>query len=483
LGGATDADRLAGACARQFPRPEDGRQRLAAAAAALSRLTVLTGGPGTGKTTTVARVLAVLQEVDGPGLRIALAAPTGKASARLQEAVRGVLATMEASDRRRVGELEATTLHRLLGWRPGSSTRFRHDREHHLPHDVVVVDETSMVSLPLMARLLEALRPQARLLLVGDPDQLASVEAGAVLGDLVARPAGGTLLPSRLARALPDDVPADPGARAALGRAVVRLEVVHRHGDVISGLAAAIRDGRSDDVLLQLRSGAPGVSFVETVGDAPSDGELADVRRRAQTAGVAIVRAARQGAAADALRALESHRVLVAHRRGPAGVRHWAELVESWVGRAWLEAEQHQAAGLGPALASSGEWYAGRPLLVTRNDRDTGLYNGDTGVVVATAGGGVIAAFGDPDDPLLVRPHRLPTVETVHAMTVHRSQGSQFGTVSLVLPPATSPLLTRELLYTAVTRARDRVCVIGTEAAVRAAVERPVRRASGLREA
>lgn len=543
-----DHQLLGETCRRLFPEERDDRQRLAAAAAVLGRLTVLTGGPGTGKTTTVARLLAALQHVVGtpgspvPSLRVALAAPTGKAAARLQEAVRAVVQQLGGDDQRRVGQLEATTIHRLLGWRAGSSTRFRHDADHHLPHDVVVVDETSMVSLPLMARLLEALRPEARLVLVGDPDQLASVEAGAVLGDLVARDAqvrGGSrsgsrsgvtaALPSALDAVLPSDVPTEADARAPLAGGVVRLELVHRHGDVISGLAAAIRDGRTDDVLRQLRQGSPGVSFVETIGDAPSDSELTDVRQRAQAAGVALVRAARQGHAAEALRALESHRVLVAHRRGPAGVRHWAALVETWVQQAWLEhesseqsalpAEQARGQGsfgqgsleqgsLGSAapetaateaherdsavtdratrdplrFASSGEWYAGRPLLVTRNDRDTGLYNGDTGVVVANDRGGVVAAFGDPADPLLVRPHRLPTVETVHAMTVHRSQGSQFGTVSLVLPAATSPLLTRELLYTAVTRAKEAVCVIGTEAAVRAAVDHPIRRASGLRD-
>jgi exodeoxyribonuclease V alpha subunit len=468
--------RLAAACTRLFPTERDGRQRLAAAATVLGRLTVLTGGPGTGKTTTVARVLAVLHDTSGPGLRVALAAPTGKAAARLQEAVREVIATMDQADQRRVGLPEATTVHRLLGWRAGSSTRFRHDRDHHLPHDVVVVDETSMVSLPLMARLLEALRPQARLLLVGDPDQLASVEAGAVLGDLVARSATGDALPSALAAVLPDDVPADPATRAALRGGVVRLEVVHRHGAVIGRLAAAIRAGHDDEVLQLLRAGEPDVTFVETAADAPSDSELADVRQRAERAGVALIAAARVGDVPTALEALESHRVLVAHRRGPAGVAHWASLVEQWVGQAWT--------GQAPRddVPASSPWYPGRPLMVTRNDRDTGLYNGDTGVVVNRAQGGVIAAFGDAATPLLVRPHRLPSVETVHATTVHRAQGSQFACVSLVLPPATSPLLTRELLYTAVTRARQSVCVIGTADAVRAAVQRPVRRASGLRE-
>jgi exodeoxyribonuclease V alpha subunit len=443
-----DAERLAAAVARLFPAAVDERQRQAAATCARSRLTVLTGGPGTGKTTTVARLLAVLHDVTSgglpaSGLRVALAAPTGKAAARLQEAVRGVVGEFDEADRRRVGQPEATTVHRLLGWKPGSSTRFRHDRSNHLPHDLVVVDETSMVSLPLMARLLEALRPTARLLLVGDPDQLASVEAGAVLGDLVARSSAG----------------------------VVRLDVVHRHGEDIGELATAIREGRADDVLAVLRRGDAAVSFVETAAERPSEAEVAAVRADAVAAGRAVVEAARAGDAAGALRALERHRLLLAHSRGPAGIAHWAAQVEAWVAA---------AAGVDE---DAGGWYPGRPLLVTANDRDTGLYNGDTGVVVADGDGGVVAVFGDPTDPRRVRPHRLPPVETVHAMTVHRGQGSQFARVSLLLPPATSPLLTRELLYTAVTRAREHVRVVGTEAAVRAAVERPVRRASGLRSA
>jgi exodeoxyribonuclease V alpha subunit len=491
---------------RLFPESGDDRQRLAAATAVLSRITVLTGGPGTGKTTTVARILAVLQDVlDGvlPGTgaaaraagggdaagsgraRIALAAPTGKAAARLQEAVREEVARLEPQDRARVGQPEATTVHRLLGWRPGSSTRFRHDADHHLPHDVVVVDETSMVSLPLMARLLEALRPDARLVLVGDPDQLASVEAGAVLGDLVARPPVGDALPAALASVVPEDVPGDTQAdaedRRRLHNAVVRLTTVHRQrpGSAILPLAAAIRTGDAGRAVDILRAGGADVELVETADERATDEELAALRADAVVAGTALVAAARDGDAAASLRALEQHRVLLAHRRGPAGVTRWARLVEEWV----TEAVGPDSAGgrLTDEAGAAGPWYAGRPLLVTANDRDTGLYNGDTGVIVADGRGGVVAAFGRPESPVLVRPHRLPDVETVHAMTVHRGQGSQFARVTLVLPQATSPLLTRELLYTAVTRAREHVRVIGTAAAVRAAVERPVRRASGLR--
>ncbi|MFF2831995.1 exodeoxyribonuclease V subunit alpha [Cellulosimicrobium cellulans] len=487
-----DGDRLDAALSRLFPAADDTRQRLAAAHAATRRLTVLTGGPGTGKTTTVARLLAVLHDAalpssssaapaSGAGLRVALAAPTGKAAARLQEAVREVVAGFgDPADRERVGAPVATTLHRLLGYRPGSSTRFRHDAHHHLPHDVVVVDETSMVALPLMARLLEALRPDARLVLVGDPDQLASVEAGAVLGDLVHRepvaaPATSAVVVATADVALAASPPPADGEvddRAVLGNGVVRLRTVHRQDrdSEILPLAAAIRTGDAEATLALLRAGHGSVEFLETPDDVPDDAVLAAVRADAVTAGTALVEAARAGDATAALDALARHRVMVAHRRGPAGRGRWAAQVEAWV----EEATGHHA--------TDSPWVAGRPLLVTTNDAEVGLYNGDTGVLVAEPGGaGVVAVFGDPRSPLRVRTHRLPPVETVHAMTVHRAQGSQFDRVTLVLPPATSPLLTRELLYTAVTRAQSFVRVVGSEDAVRTAVTSPVHRASGLR--
>lgn len=451
-GGAIDA-----VARRLFPAAADDRQREALGTASTSLLTVLTGGPGTGKTTTVARLVAALQATAGPGLRVALAAPTGKAASRLQESVNAQVATLDEGDRARVGTLTATTLHRLLGPRPGSTTRFRHDRYRRLPHDVVVVDESSMVSLPLMARLVEALRPDARLVLVGDPDQLASVEAGAVLGDLVA---------------------------SLHGRAVVRLTRTHRFGDDLAALAAAIRAGDADATLALLRAGGAHVRLTATAADVPAPEDLVTLRNDVVTAGRALVTAARAGDAVSALGALGQHRLLLAHREGPAGVARWAAQAEAWVEAAT------------DARGSRDRWPLGLPLLVTENDPSSGLSNGDTGVVVRdlsdTGPGGsaahgptsvepVVVAFGDPDRPHLVRPHRLPAVQPVHAMTVHRGQGSQFARVTVLLPPAASPLLTRELLYTAVTRAREHVHVIGSPDAVRTAVERPVRRASGLR--
>lgn len=449
--------------------PREDRQRLAAAVAALRPVTVLAGGPGTGKTTTVAKILRLLrdapprvpEEPTSPGgdssvetrssPRIALAAPTGKAAARLQEAVR------EAGG----GDVPASTLHRLLGWLPGG--RFRHDRHDRLPYDVVVVDETSMVSLTMMARLLEAVRPDARLVLVGDPDQLASVEAGAVLGDL--------------ARAPGRPEPHLDAALAAIGlpggvvNGVVTLEHVWRFGGAIAAFARAVQAGDGDAAVALLRGGADGsrddLEFVETDSAAAPDAVRADV----VGAGRALAGAARVGDVPAALAALERHRVLCGHRRGPYGVARWSREIERWL------AEALTPTG-GPGSAPHDEWYPGRPVLVTANDYDVGLYNGDTGVVVATADGPRVA-FPGRAEPLA--PSRLAEVATVHAMTVHRGQGSQFARVTVVLPPADSPLLTRELLYTAVTRAREHVRVVGAEAAVRAAVARPVSRASGLR--
>ncbi|MFC5060885.1 exodeoxyribonuclease V subunit alpha [Actinomycetospora atypica] len=433
----------------------DDHQRLACAVAALRWTTVVAGGPGTGKTTTVARLLAVLREQD-PDLRVALAAPTGKAAARLGEAI--------ATEAVTGGEPQASTIHRLLGYRPDNPSRFRHDRHRRLPHDVVVVDETSMVSLTLMARLLEAVRDDARLVLVGDPDQLASVEAGAVLGDLVNAPRLGTAGP-------------DPALLDAVGcsgrpgdNGVVRLEHNYRNNDEIAALADAIRAGDADATLACLRS-ASSLEFLESVDLTQREpAGLTTLRDDVVAGSREVAIAARAGDAETALAQGEEHRLLCAHRRGPYGVARWARQVERWL---------DEDGGVDPELEAHQEWWPGRPLLVTENDHEAGLYNGDTGVVVERRGR-LVAVFARGGRPLERAPALLGAVETVHAMTVHRAQGSQYAQVSVLLPPPESPLLTRELLYTAVTRARHRVRVVGSADAVRAAVERPVSRASGF---
>lgn len=419
---------------RLFP-PGFEEQRAAAKVALSQGLTVLTGGPGTGKTTTVARLLALLAEqaalAGHPPLRIALAAPTGKAAARLQEAVQLEVDRLDAVDRDRISGLQATTLHRLLGSRPDTSSRFRHHRGNRLPHDVIVVDETSMVSLTMMARLLEAVRPQTRLLLVGDPDQLASVEAGAVLADLV----------------------------DGLGsRGVAALQTSHRFGESIGALASAIRAGDVSGAVEVLAAGGEHVEWVSSQADER-------LREVLVPHALALRQAAVLGDAGTALDILEEHRLLCAHRSGPFGVAQWNRQVQRWLAEATGE----------PTWAT---WYVGRPILVTANDYGLKLYNGDTGVTVATPDGlrAVVGGSGT------FATGRLTEVETMHAMTIHKSQGSQADEVTVLLPPEESRLLTRELFYTAVTRAKTRVRVVGSEAEIRAAIARQAVRATGLRK-
>jgi len=422
---------------RLFPAGYD-EQREAAEIALAQRVTVLTGGPGTGKTTTVARLLALVAGQAGTGrrLRIALAAPTGKAAARLQQAVGEEIEKLDLVDQRRLAGLQATTMHRLLGSRPDSSSRFRHHRGNRLPHDVIVVDETSMVSLTMMARLLEAVRPQSRLLLVGDPDQLASVDAGAVLADLVDGLGAG------------DESP------------VVALRTSHRFGESIGALASAIRDGDADAAIAVLQAGGDHVEWM--VDEDPA----VALRGVLLPQALSLRQAAILGDARSALQILDEHRLLCAHRRGPHGVEHWNRQVERWLTEATGE----------PIWA---DWYVGRPVLVTANDYGLGLYNGDTGVAV-NGPDGLRAAIAGGGEPRAFATSRLPDLETMYAMTIHKSQGSQAAEVTVVMPPVDSRLLTRELFYTAVTRAKTKVRVVGSAEEVRAAIEKRAVRATGL---
>jgi exodeoxyribonuclease V alpha subunit len=417
-------------------------QEAASVAAVRQWTTVLTGGPGTGKTTTVARMLVLLADqaaARGERFSVALAAPTGKAATRLQEAVFGELSLLDPQDRDRVGRPEAMTLHRLLGWLPDNATRFRHHRGNRLKYDVAVVDECSMVELTMMGRLLEAVRPQARLVLVGDPRQLTSVGAGAVLADVVRGFEGH---------------PASP---------VTSLTENYRSTEDIKDLAQALQDGDADEVLATLRRTSAEVEFVET------DEPAAALRDDALGAALAVRAAAEAGDHRAALAALDRHRLLCAHREGPFGVRHWNRTVERWV-----------AEETGQPIYTA--WYVGRPVLVTTNDYALGVYNGETGVAVAQPDGRLRVWIAGSESVRDLAPGRLEAIETMHAMTIHKSQGSQADRVTVLLPDAGSRLLTRELFYTAVTRAQRHVRVVGSEAAVRAAVDTQAQRATGLRQ-
>ncbi len=433
-------------------------QRRAAEAALARRIVVIAGGPGTGKTRTVARLLAAAHQValdaDKP-LEVALVAPTGKAAARMTEAVRHeiVAAKLPPALAEPLLATKASTIHRLLG--PTAGLEFRHDRHDPLAADIVVVDEASMVSLPLMARLLDAVRPDARLVMVGDPYQLASIEAGAVLGDIVGPAA---------AAGWGGEPPLGP-----LSGGVVVLERVHRFAkdSTIAALGDAVRNGDADTMLELLGAQRPDVTWVR-----PDD--VSAVRAVEQTvteSALKVVGAALEGNRSAGLDAMGDIKVLAATRRGPLGAYDWSDRIERHLGRAE------------PRPQTGRRWYIGRPVIVTANDYLNALFNGDTGLVVATEDGSAVVFRGvadAPDATRLLQPSQLSSIETWWSMTIHKSQGSEFRHVVVSLPRAGSPILTRELLYTAITRAREQLTIVADEAAIRGAVARTVARASGL---
>lgn len=427
-------------------------EQLAAVRQARRRaLSIIVGGPGTGKTTTVAALLAEVVAGTGSQVpRVALAAPTGKAAARLGEALRQAAGSLPEHARSVVADAPSSTLHRLIGWSTRGTPRFHSGNP--LPYDLIIIDETSMVSLPLMARVLDALRPDARLVLVGDPGQLASVEAGTVLSDLVLGASGGPLSDCItelvVSRRFPPGSPLDLLAQAV------------RRGDATAALA----------VLEQTPPHSSGRGDVTWIDRAATDPQV----RHALAALLDPVThdAVQAAQAGDGLRALDSLRrvrLLCAHRQGPFGVATWNRLV------------QGRMKSVSPAGTA---WYPGRPVMVTRNDTSAGLFNGDVGVVIQVDGNEMVAfeSTTQPQGVRLVSPIRLDQVDTVHAMTIHKSQGSEFGHVIVILPPADSPLASRDLLYTAITRATDRVTLVGDRDAVTRAVQRRTHRIGGLAE-
>ena len=418
-----------------FPAGADPRQAEAARRAPDARLLLLTGGPGTGKTTTLARMLLMrvaAAAADGaPAPRIALAAPTGKAAARLAESLRASLARLAgAVDPALAAAIPASarTLHRLLGWRPGEAG-FRHDAASPLEADLVVVDEASMVDLPLMARLLDALPPGAALWLVGDPDQLPSVETGDVLAALCA-------------------VPALP--RVHLARTFRQAEDLD-----LAPLAALVREGRAGEALAGLRADAwRGVRWLTPDAQADDEAALHATLRERVLPPLRALAAAADPAAALAL-ALRL-RVLTALREGPSGSRALN-------------------AFLAGALAPGGDAarpFHGRLLMVTENSPRHGLWNGDVGVLWAGPDGGLRAWFEGPDGLRAWLPGSLPAHEDAFALTVHKAQGSEFDAVLLVLPSTGARVLARELVYTGLTRSRRAVWLWGGARALEDALGR-----------
>ncbi|MEW5724693.1 MAG: exodeoxyribonuclease V subunit alpha [Thermodesulfobacteriota bacterium] len=449
-------------------------QRAAALIALYKNFLVITGGPGTGKTTTVARILALLAAQASPGrLRVLLAAPTGKAAARLKEAVSRARRELPAPAEviAAVPE-EASTIHRLLGARP-HSPRFRHHRDNPLPADVLVVDEASMVDLPLMAKVAEALPRQARLILLGDKDQLSSVEAGAVLADVCGQ--GDPVFTEDMAERLraaagfepPDTSPA--AQPPPLVDCIVELKKNYRFGagSGLGELSRAVIRGDSDlAVSLLAGGGFPDLRWIEAP---PAQALPGSVRVAIQGGYEAYLKAP---GPAEAFEAFERFRILCALRKGPYGSTGLNLIAEDLLAETGL-------------IRPDRTWYTGRPVMITANDYNLRLFNGDVGLAGPAEGTEDLRIhFPAPDGGLrLLHPLRLPEHETVYATTVHKSQGSEFDRVLLVLPDQDSPLLTRELVYTGLTRARQGSEVIGNKHVLRAAVNRGIERTSGLRDA
>ena len=423
----------------------ESRQYEAAALALTGNVAVVAGGPGTGKTYTIAAALAALAASEGEFPTVALCAPTGKAAARLGEAVRQLAADL--GDERvsaALATVEPSTIHRLLGWSWGRG-RFAHHERNRLPHDVVIVDEMSMVSLPMAAKLLATVRDDAAVVLVGDPFQLESIEAGTVLADIV-----GSGEANR------------PAIRAPIADHVVVLERVFRFEEdsAIADFAEAVREGNEDRAVALLGAGGEHVRWARD----RSHRVFEHLWQAVVSQRVRMVELAGDGRGEEALAVLGELAVLCARRSGPDGVSSWGREIERALDERFT------------GLRWGGEWYPGRPVMITKNDYGLDLYNGDIGVCVETDDGLRVLFPGGRE----FAPSHLGEHTTVHAMTIHKSQGSQFDEVVVVLPGESSRLLTRELLYTAVTRARERVRVVGGEDVVRGAVSRSVQRASGL---
>ncbi|MCM2462149.1 exodeoxyribonuclease V subunit alpha [Pseudomonas sp. CG7] len=483
-------------------------QKLACALATRGAFSIVTGGPGTGKTTTVVRLLALLQAPAaeaGKPLRIRLAAPTGKAAARLTESISQQVRTLDEAVRGCI-PCDVTTVHRLLGSRPGTR-HFRHHAGNRLPLDVLVVDEASMIDLEMLANLLDALPAHARLVLLGDKDQVASVEAGAVLGDLCRDAEDGWYSPQTRAwlesvsgeTLAASDLQQDLNGTHPLAQQVVMLRHSRRFGEGsgIGQLARSVNqqqpekarqlldNGQYVDLFSLKLAGEHDTKLEKLLLDGKPEGPkgyrhyLSLLRQRRPAISQPLEDRCWADWAREVLAAFDEFQLLCAVRKGPWGVEGLNQRITAALLKARLIDSDHQ-------------WYEGRPVLMTRNDYGLGLMNGDIGIALKLperdgpdAGKQVLrVAFPRNDGQGGVRfvlPSRLNDVETVYAMTVHKSQGSEFTHTALILPDALNPVLTKELVYTAITRGKQWFSLIEPRAGVfEEAVGRKVKRLSGL---
>lgn len=445
-------------------------QQAAVVSAAINNFTIITGGPGTGKTTTVAKILAILFKLN-PGLKVALAAPTGKAAARMVDSLKSAALSLSDELASALQSLKPNTLHRLLGSIP-HSPNFLHNKENPLPYDLLIVDESSMIGVALFAKLLDAISPDTRLILLGDKDQLASVEAGSLFGDLcLSQPVLNVFEKDRfeLINALHGSLPAEAqvepgGATHPLFQHIVELKFSYRFEDTggIGLLSKAVIQNDFEKVQ----------SFLHD--DTKDDQVVIDQHYSAslfERLAMEYKKYIEEPDPKIALQKMNAFKILCAIREGEFGVQQLNRRVERLLNDSGI-------------LKIEGEFYENRPIIVTKNNYALNLFNGDMGLIRPDEQGVMKAWFEDAEGKLRgITPGLIGGIETVFAMTIHKSQGSEFDQVLLVLPTFEQlPILTRELIYTGITRAKNKVFIQGTEEVLKLASERKVQRASGIAE-
>jgi exodeoxyribonuclease V alpha subunit len=474
-----DMDVLKQSAGRLFKSDDDIEQRIAAIAACLSGFCVISGGPGTGKTSLVIKILTLLLEnATGVKLKIALAAPTGKAAARLSEAIKSVRGRIDCSDKIKESiPDESFTIHRLLGNVQGSPY-FRYNANNQLPFDIIVVDESSMADLALTAKLFEAVPVKSRLILLGDKDQLSSVEAGAVLGDICDTGSKHAFsyklirnVKQILSRDIPDNI-ADKKTEPSIADSIMTLSKSYRfaHGSGIGEFSRAIKDGEADKALNILKNGNfTDINLIEYNSN-KSLSKVMDSLSQKIIAGYSPYIKAKSPE--DALSLLSNFTILCALRKGIFGVERINIFVEEALSKKRL-------------INFDSRWYENRTVMITRNDYNSKLYNGDSGIMLRDPKDGIVRFFTSASDGSIrkILPLKLPEHETAYAMTVHKSQGSEFDNALLLLPDRVSPVLSRELLYTAITRARKKIEIYSSENILRYMINNPTTRVSGLRDA
>jgi exodeoxyribonuclease V alpha subunit len=445
-------------------------QQAAAILGVLNNFTIITGGPGTGKTTTVARVLAILLTLY-PSMKCALAAPTGKAAVRVAESLKASVADAGETIREKFKALVPTTIHRLLRYKPGSPY-FRHDKNNPLVYDLVIVDEASMIDAALFAKLLDAIAPGCRIILLGDKNQLASVEAGSLLGDLCQTQVRTNLISPAIARLINSFIPVtsnhitdtEPASSFnILSEHIIEFKRSHRFTSAggIGKFSRAVVNSALGDIgdFIQQNNDAE-ITIDTTYSEALFNKFIEGYTSFIQETDIG-----------KALFKLNHLRLLCAMREGPQGLSTANQRVETWLSKKGL-------------IQAGTEFYEHRPIIVTRNYPELGLFNGDVGIIRTDPAGNQRAWFEDSDKQLKqILPGYITSAETVFAMTIHKSQGSEYDNVLVLLPDhADQPLLTRELLYTAVTRAKKTVLLQASESSILYTAGRTVQRASGIME-